>query len=341
MVELEGEILESSEVRDSIFQGRVYSTLYDRPGLLSIIDGEPCNPNSYGYQRSILYNGSAPVKDGRFSLKFFVSGDISYLTGNGRISLYAQDTTRIIDAAGSRKNLKVGGLNPNPIEDQNGPVIRLFMNDTTFFDHGLTGENADLLVFLRDFESGINVTGLGLGHDLVAVLDEGQSFVLNEFFENDEGSFQNGSLRFPLRGLSAGDHFIRVRAWDNFNNSSEAVIHFTVGISEINNLIAKELSIFPNPFSDKVYFRLESAFAGENAQVNIEIIDLAGQKITEKSWNFAESAARPGASGELFWDGTKPDGSKLPAGMYFCRIVLKSDTADGEFKITRKLVLIR
>ena len=341
MVELEGEILESSEVRDSIFQGRVYSTLYDRPGLLSIIDGEPCNPSSYGYQRSILYNGSAPVKDGRFSLKFFVSGDISYLTGNGRISLYAQDTTRILDAAGSRKNLKVGGLNPNPIEDQNGPVIRLFMNDTTFFDRGLTGENADLLVFLRDFESGINVTGLGLGHDLVAVLDEGQSFVLNEFFENDEGSFQNGRLRFPLRGLSAGDHFIRVRAWDNFNNSSEAVIHFTVGISEINNLIAKELSIFPNPFSDKVYFRLESAFAGENAQVNIEIIDLAGQKIAEKSWNFAESAARPGASGELFWDGTKPDGSKLPAGMYFCRIVLKSDTADGEFKITRKLVLIR
>lgn len=340
-VEVEAEVRDASGNRDSLFQGRAFATLYDRPGVLSIIDGEPCTNNNYPYQRSVLYNGSSAVKDGRFRMQFFVSGDISYLTGNGRISLYAQDNSRILDATGSRTGLKVGGLNPNPIEDGNGPSIRLFMNDTTFVNYGLTGENADLLVFLSDAESGINATGLGLGHDLVATLDDKQSFVLNEFFENDEGTFQSGRLRFPLRELSAGLHKIRVKAWDNFNNSADAEIYFQVGISGVNDLIAKDVVIFPNPSNGKVYLQLQSVFAGENAQVDIEVCDITGKVITRKEWNFEESSSRPGALGELFWDGTNPDGSRLPPGVYFCRISLKSDTAKGEYKITKKLILIR
>lgn len=341
LVEMEAEILDNSGSRDSIFQGRAFATLFDRPGVLSIIDGEPCTNTSYPYQRSVLYNGSSTVKDGKFSMKFFVSGDISYLTGSGRISLYAMDTSRIADASGARTNLKVGGLNPDPIDDGQGPHIRLFMNDTNFVSYGLTGENADLLVLLHDSESGINATGLGLGHDLVAVLDEEQTFILNEFFENDEGSFQSGRLRFPLRGLSAGLHKIRVKAWDNFNNSAEAVLYFEVGISGINDLIAKEVKIFPNPFSNKVNFQLESAFAGGNAKIQVEILDLTGKVITARGWNFETSSSRPGAEGELSWDGRDSNGELLKEGLYFCRIRLKSDTADGEFKITKKLILIR
>jgi hypothetical protein len=215
------------------------------------------------------------------------------------------------------------------------------MNDTTFVNYGLTGENADLLVFLADRESGINATGLGLGHDLMAELDDKQSFVLNEFFENDEGSFQSGRLRFPLRGLSAGLHKIRVKAWDNFNNSADEEIYFEVGVSGVNNLIAKDVRIYPNPFSDKVYLQLQSAFAGENARIEVEVVNLAGQTMTRKEWNFNESNSRPGALGEMFWDGCNPDGSKLAQGLYFCRIRVKSDTTEGEYKITKKLVLIR
>lgn len=340
-VEVEAEIKDAAGNRDSLFQGRAFATLYDRPGILSIIDGEPCTNNNYPYQRSVLYNGSSSVVDGLFRMQFFVSGDISYLTGNGRISLYAQDSSRIMDASGFRTGLKVGGLNPNPIEDGNGPSVRLFMNDTTFVNYGLTGENADLLVFLSDAESGINAAGLGLGHDLVAELDDQETFILNEFYENDEGTFRSGKIRFPFRELAAGWHKIRVKAWDNFNNSADAEIHFEVGISEVNNLIAKDVIISPNPSNGKVYLQLQSAFAGENAQVDVEVCDFAGKVITRKEWFFEESSSRPGALGELFWDGTNSDGSRLPPGMYFCRISLKSDTAKGEYKITKKLILIR
>jgi hypothetical protein len=340
-VEVKGEIQDASGNRDSLFQGQAFATLFDRPGTLTMIDGEPCTSNSYPYQRSVLYNGSSAVRNGRFNMQFYVSGDISYLTGAGRISLYASDTNRVLDASGFRSGLKVGGLNPNPKEDKQGPQIRLFMNDTTFLDYGLTGENADLLVFLSDAESGINATGLGLGHDLLAILDDRQTYVLNDFFENDEGSYQNGRIRFPLRGLSAGLHKLRVKAWDNFNNSSEATIHFEVGISGVNDLIAKELKIYPNPFSEKVFIQLQSSLAKENTQIELEVVDLAGQVMTRKFWNFDDSPSRLGAAGEVFWDGTNPDGSRLAPGMYFCRIRLKSDTAEGEFKITRKLILIR
>lgn len=339
-VEIQAEIKDDKGNRDSLFQGRAYASLYDRPGILSIIDGEPCTSSNYPYQRSILYNGSTSVKDGKFRMQFYVSGDISYLTGSGRLSLYAEDKTRVVDASGNRTGLNVGGLNPNPIPDSRGPSLRLFMNDTNFVNYGLTGENADLLVFLSDAESGINATGLGLGHDLIAVLDEKETFILNEFFENDEDSYTSGRIRFPLRELSAGIHKIRVKVWDNFNNSADAEIYFEVGISGVNNLIAKEIEIFPNPFTDQVFLRMQSALAGENIQIGIEVLSLEGKIIADKSWTFENSVSRPGAKGELFWDGRNKDGSKLPPGMYFCRISLKSDTAEGEFKIIKKLMLV-
>jgi hypothetical protein len=235
----------------------------------------------------------------------------------------------------------VGGLNPNPIEDETGPQIRLFMNDTTFLNGGLVGMDADLLVFLKDFESGIDVTGLGMGHDLIATLDNDAVYVLNDYFQNDEGSYTSGTVRFPVRNLSAGFHTFLIRAWDNSNNSSEASIDFEVSINQNGSRIVKNVKIYPNPFRDNVFLELENAFAGEKVDIRLEIYDIVGQRVTEKVWIYDNSIARPGAYKELAWDGTKSDGTKLPAGTYFCKIGLKSDTDGVETKIDRKIVLIR
>jgi hypothetical protein len=340
LVEVRGHI-EKDGVKDAAFNGKIYPTLFDRPGSLTISDGEPCSNKTYSYQRSVLYNGSAQVVNGDYSFKFFVSKDISFQTGKGRFTLYAKDTSRLIDAGGSKKDLMVGGLNPNPVPDFQGPQISLFMNDYSFIDYGLVGTDADLLVDLKDDISGINVTGLGLGHNLTGTLDGVEVYILNDYFENKEGSYTEGTVRFPLRGLSPGLHVIVVKGWDNSNNSAEAEIHFEVGINQLNSRIVKDVRLFPNPFTDNIYLSLENSYAGEDVDISLEIFDILGQRICEKIWNYNNSIARLGAFNELAWDARKTDGSKLPAGTYFCKIGLKSNTDGASFKINEKIILIR
>ena len=71
---------------------------------------------------------------------------------------------------------------------------------------------------------GINTTGSGIGHDLTAFIDNdrNKSFVLNNYFENDFDNYMKGRVLYPLSDLAGGGHTLTLKAWDNFNNSSEA-----------------------------------------------------------------------------------------------------------------------
>jgi len=332
---IEGEI-QKDTIKNTAFNGTVDILVLDAPGSINV-QGAP-SARRYAVEKNILYKGSVQVVNGDFTFKFFVSKDVSFDVSKGRILLYAYSADK--DASGSEK-VNVGGLNPNPISDTQGPEMSLFMNDVSFVNYGLVGEDADLLVFLEDDKSGINVSGLGLGHDLTGTLDGNQVFVLNDYFVNEPGSYRKGKLKFPIRDLSAGIHNIVVKSWDSFNNSSEKTIYFEVGIASINGLIVKEVKIYPNPSNGEVFLELENAFAKSKLDIRLIVYDIIGNLLTEKIWAYDNSTARPGAFRELAWDGTKPDGTKLPAGTYFCKIGIKSDTDGSEYKINKKIVLIR
>ncbi len=344
LVEFSGEIQNPDGTKDDGFNGTLYANIFDKPGTLEMDQNQygfsPARPCIYPYQKNQLFNGSVPVKNGNFTVRFFVSRDVSFLTGNGRLIMYAEDKTQKKDANGFKTNIKVGGLNPNPIKDDEGPKIKLFMNDNSFINYGLTGSDALLLAELED-ESGIDVTGLGLGHDLTATLDGNEVYVMNEYFQNTEGSYQKGSVRFPFRNLSAGLHSITVKAWDNFNNSSEATIWFEVGMTQVIGKIADKFNLYPNPFSSEIFISLENAQVGETLDISIALTDLRGRKILEKNWLYENSIARPGAFKELVWDGSRENGEKLSPGTYICEILVKSDTNNSVAKINKKIVYIR
>jgi hypothetical protein len=344
LVEFSGEIQNPDGVKDGSFNGTLYANIFDKPGTLEMDLNQygfsPARPCAYPYQKNQLFNGAVPVKNGEFTVRFFVSRDVSFQVGNGRLLMYAEDKTQKKDANGYKTNIKVGGLNPNPKKDDEGPEIKLFMNDYSFADYGLTGKDATLWVDLND-ESGIDVTGLGLGHDLTATLDGNEVYVMNEYFQNAEGSYQKGFVRFPFRNLTAGLHSLTVKAWDNFNNSSEATIWFEVGIAQVNGKIADKFNLYPNPFSSEIYLSLENAQVGDNLDISLVLTDLRGRRILEKNWLYENSIAKPGAFRELVWDGSRENGEKLSPGTYICEIFVKSDTNDAVAKFNRKIVYIR
>ena len=119
----------------------------------------------------------------------------------------------------------VGGFAQVSESDKSGPKISLYMNDTLFRNGGITDKDPKILAIIED-KGGINTTGTGIGHDLVAYLDNdnNNSFVLNNYFENDIDNYMKGKVVYGLSDLTGGQHSVTLKAWDNFNNSSVETI---------------------------------------------------------------------------------------------------------------------
>jgi hypothetical protein len=76
--------------------------------------------------------------------------------------------------------------------------------------------------------SGINTVGTGIGHDIVATLDNDNNrfFVLNDFYQGELNNYQRGGVRFQLPELEPCTHTLKIKAWDVLNNSNEVVLKF-------------------------------------------------------------------------------------------------------------------
>ncbi len=313
------------------FNGIVYPHVYDKIVEYTTIGNDGISPYTYRDQKNLIYKGKATVNEGRFTFSFVVPKDISYNIGKGKISYYAENGT--IDAKGETRDVFIGGTDITVEVDYDGPEIELFMNDERFEDGGMTNRNPYLYAKLYD-ENGINTTGVGIGHDITAILDweDYNTFVLNEYYEADTDNFQSGTVKYQLSDLEEGEHYLFMKVWDVFNNSSDADIHFVVEISD--GLVVEEVLNYPNPAVDFTYFEYTHNFPGEEHQVTLQIFDISGRLVTSISRTMYESGF---VSTPLRWDCNS--GSGLRAGVYPYR--LSVTTSGGTSYINQKLIILR
>ncbi|OFZ10460.1 MAG: hypothetical protein A3D92_19125, partial [Bacteroidetes bacterium RIFCSPHIGHO2_02_FULL_44_7] len=152
------------------FNGVVYPSVFDKPKdqktLANDVGESP--EITFEIQSNKLYRGKASVVNGYFEFTFIVPKDINYSFDLGKISYYAENGQT--DGLGDEQRVYVGGVDPNGINDSDGPQIDLYLNDENFVSGGISDETPILLAKLFD-ENGINAVGNGIGHDLTAVLD--------------------------------------------------------------------------------------------------------------------------------------------------------------------------
>ena len=206
---------------------------------------------TFSVQRNIIYKGKVNVVDGAFTFSFIVPRDIAYQFGVGKISYYATDGSR--DASGYFTDLIVGGFSEREVEDMNGPDVTLYMNDTKFRSGGFTDQNPVMLAYVEDL-SGVNTIGNGIGHDIVAILDDqtDSPYILNDFYQSDLNTYQSGFITFPFHNLSLGRHTLRMKVWDVNNNSSEVTTEFFVAGSD--GLTLGRFDAWPNPMKENITF---------------------------------------------------------------------------------------
>jgi hypothetical protein len=157
----------------------------------------------FDMQNRVIFSGQATIVDGKFEFSFIVPRDISYNTGQGKISYYFDDG-QLSDGCGYFGGFTISGTSENYQADSEGPEISLYLNDQGFRSGDKTGPDPVLLAFLKD-DSGINTTGQ-IGHDIVAFLnnDTSNPIILNNYYQTELNSFTDGRVVFPFFNLEKG-----------------------------------------------------------------------------------------------------------------------------------------
>jgi hypothetical protein len=333
-VVIEGEVTGLADNLLADFNGTVYPVVFDKSQTVNTLANDPTSQVvSFRTQNNALYKGKASVVNGKFSFSFKVPKDINYQFGNGKLSLYAENGNN--DANGYFTNFIIGGLGANAENDKEGPVIKAYLNDEKFVSGSITNENPVLIVKLSD-SSGINTAGAGIGHDIVATLDNDnrQYFILNDFYEADLNSYQQGSIHFQLPSLTAGIHSLKIKAWDVLDNSSEYILEFNVTKDE--ELALNHVLNYPNPFTTKTQFWFEHNKPNQNLQVKVQIFTVTGKVVKTIKQTINDAGNR---SCEVEWDGRDEFGDKLGRGVYLYRLTVISIDGKKKEKLEKLVIL--
>jgi hypothetical protein len=313
------------------FNGLANVSFFDKARTVPVIDG--CS-ESYNIQDNIIYKGRATVTNGLFSVSFIAPKDINYAFGAGKLSMYAQSD--VTDGAGVDTGTSVGGFSDHPVISTTPPVVKAYMNDSLFLNGGITGNNSTLFVSLFD-QTGINVSGNDVGHDMIAILDDNteQPYVLNNYYQSLPDTYQKGYVSFPMQGLTDGHHTITVKAWDVNDNVGEGTVDFIVIDSSVVDI--SSLMNYPNPFTNTTNFVFEHNHPDEQMDVQISIFNVGGALMKTINTSFTPTGSR---TNELSWDGTGDNGARLPSGVYVYRLNISTEKGFRS-SAYQKLVIVR
>ncbi len=344
-VTVKGDVINNDSTVDNNFNGIVNMQVYDASRYVKLPErswmqtyGCYIKNCQYKVQKDVLFSGRASVTNGRFTANFIIPKDMSYSDRKGKILLYADETSD--DAAGEYSNFTLSGTNPDAVNDKKGPQISIYLNNDSFIDGSMVNDSPNLIVDLKD-PSGINTTGNGVGHDIIAQLSSpnqpDKTIVLNDYYTSNLNDYASGKIEYPLNNLPNGNYVLNIRAWDVFNNESQSQISFTVAKSQ--NLTIRRVYNFPNPMNNETKFIIEHNQPGNPMTIDINIYTLSGRPVAHIERDDVITSS-PYVS--INWYGRDDDNDPLATGTYLYVVHVKTNTDKGEQSVQKieKLVII-
>jgi hypothetical protein len=315
------------------FNGVIYPTVFDKKRVIESLDNDQNGVFTFEVRNNVLFRGKASVNAGKFEFTFVAPKDINFNFGNGKISYYANNAQ--FDAQGYTFDFQVGGQNLNAPADNAGPLVELFMNDTTFVFGGLTDENPSIYAKLFD-DNGINTTGNGVGHDITAILDENTAseLILNDYYQTNLNSYQAGLVKYLMSDLSEGPHRLSLKAWDVYNNSGTDYTEFIVASSE--RLALSHVLNYPNPFTTNTDFYLEHNQPGQELFVRVQVLTISGKVVKTIDGSFNSIGYR---IGPINWNARDEFGDRLGRGTYIYRVQVTAQNGEKADKYEKMVIL--
>lgn len=315
------------------FNGTLTLTYFDKKRYSQTLNNDGNGAMNYWSQFNKLFRGRASVENGYFSINFIIPKDIYYSYDLSKFSFYAQSTTK--QASGQNKTIILGGINPNAQIDDTPPQIRLFMNDSTFVNGGITDANPSVFAIISD-NSGINTSSASIGHDISVMIDNNpnKTYSLNEYYQSDINSYKQGSVNYQIFKLDPGVHTVKLKAWDIQNNSTEKSIDFVV--VENNDLTISHLLNYPNPFTTNTNFYFEHNKPGVTLDILLQITTVSG-KVVKTIHNQMNTVGY--RSDPIHWDGLDDYGKPIGRGVYIYSLKIRTPDGKSIQKFEKLLIL--
>jgi len=296
--------------------------------------GVVIHTTTYAMTGPSIFRGSASITDGAFDFEFMTPLDIGYGGDNARILLYALlDST---DGIGLIDSLPVS-TSLVTVADSTGPEIEYSVEGRTNFVSGdVIGQQESLRIEFSD-PSGINLAG-GIGHGIMLLIDDKaeEGVDLTSLFEYDRDDFTVGSIVYPLEELSAGEHHLKIKAWDNANNLSSAEL--AIEIAAAGDLALNDLLNYPNPMGESTTFYFELTQPVD--LLSLKIFTVSGRNI----WSFNSPALiadnYPNDNLRITWRGRDFDGDRVASGVYLYKATAVSQSDGVRVEKFGKIIVV-
>jgi hypothetical protein len=336
-ITVKGEVYDLDGQKAAAFNGSLAVTLMDSEQTVTTLDNNRTGESfEYTDYPNTLQKVNDLVRNGEFSFSFIVPKDISYSNRSGKMSLYALDEATRTEAQGFFKQYLVGGTAVNTEGDTVGPEIRaLYFNDSTFTEGGRVNETPFFVAVLWD-QSGVNIGGSSIGHDVTLTVDNAPSmnYNLNAYVEALAGENGENIVKFPMPALPPGIHEAEFRVWDVLNYSTMRQFTFEV-VKDLKPQIA-DLTAAPSPARESVTFMLYHDRPESQMKVSIQVCDMTGRL----QWQHEETGSSDVfKSYSVTWNLTNGSGSRMRPGIYLYRAAIRTGNS-SEATQTKKLIIV-
>ena len=328
-VEFSGKIVDLNGDLATNFEGNIISTLFGpEQSVTTHGHGKDGVKITYQERPDRLAINVDTVVNGHFTLRLIIPSEVNDEYGNynsSLINVYAYDSRDSIEVkgkyGGDGTEFFIYGYEDEVVADTIGPrIITLGLNDEMFVDGSDVNESPLLLATISD-ESGVNFSSAGIGHSMTLTLDGTNSFndVVSYYTPQYTETGTLGSISYQLNDLAQGQHTLRLRVWDVYNNMSEKTISFNV----VKGLAPEIADVYcASPATDEALFYVKHNRPDAVVNVTIEVYDLMGRLI----W----SAKQSGRSDmyttiPVTWNLIDSAGRRVSRGIYIYRATISTD----------------
>lgn len=320
-----GIILNPQGEKDETFNGYIQQRLYDSEREITTHgNDEGGEPYTFKIRDSRLYEGKDEVKNGEFEFTFKLPKELNYVNEPALMNLYAYDPSQKVEAQGTTQEFIVNGYDNEAESDEIGPTIEHFYLNKSDFSYGATVNETPVFIAQVYDKSGINVSGIGLGHDLTIRIDNNPNmeYIINDYFTPASGDFGRGTIMYQIPEIQEGEHTLTIKVWDTEGNSSEKTTKFVVEKGLEPNIY--QLYTTQNPVRDEAKFYLNHNRPNMVMHVTIAVYDLWGNELWREE---NEGKSDMWKTEPIIWNLTDASGKRVPPGIYIYKAYISTENS--------------